>query len=127
VWERVSIFLRDHRRRIAAVVLLVFVVVVGLDLSQTVPRETHLALDLGGDHAEVRSIALSYTSGDELALEARRRYPDGAPDRLRESLDLMPGHYDVRMHLVYADGRIRTREGQFDVPAEGIVVVQWAD
>jgi hypothetical protein len=125
VWERVSSVLRENRRRIAAVVLVVFVLVVGLDLAHTVPRETHLALDLGEGHDLVRSFELSYTCGDESVEQARHRTPDGAPARVSDSLDLVPGHYEVRLDLVYADGHIRTREGQFDVPAEGVVVVQW--
>lgn len=127
MWERVSAALRENRRRIAGLLLGVFVLAVALDLSRTVPRETRLSFDLGGDHDAIRSIDLAYTCGDEAVEQARHRYPEGAPAHLSDALDLVPGHYEVRLDAVYADGHIRTREGQFDAPAEGLVVVQWAD
>jgi hypothetical protein len=127
VWERVSAAFRENRRRIAALVLAAFVLVVVIDLSRTVPRETRLSFDLGEGHDAIRSIELAYTCGDEAVEQARHRYPDGAPAHLSDALDLVPGHYEVRLDAVYADGRIRTREGEFDAPGEGLVVVQWTN
>lgn len=127
MWERVSSYLREHRRRIAGFALVLFVLTVALDLSHTVPHETQLAFDLGADHDDVRSIALAYTHGEEAVEQARHRYPAGAPSRVSDTLDLVPGRYEVRLDLVYADGHTRSREGQFDAPGEGVVVVSWAD
>ncbi len=127
MWERVSSVLRENRRRIAGFVLVLFVLTVALDLSRTVPRETRLAFELGAAHGDVRSVELAYTHGDEPVEAARLRYPEGAPARLVDSLDLVPGHYEVRLDAAYADGRIESHEGQFDAPAEGLVVVQWTD
>jgi hypothetical protein len=126
VWDRVSSYVKENRRRIAGALLVFFVLGIALDLSQTVPRETQLAFDLGADHDDVRSVELAYTCGEEAVEHARHRYPTGAPARLSDALDLVPGHYEVRMDVTYADGRLRTREGQFDAPAEGVVVVSWA-
>lgn len=127
MWERVSGFFADNRRRIAGAVLVVFVLVVAIDLSRTVPRETRLAFDLGPDHDDVRAIELAYTCGDEAVEQARHRYPDGAPARLTDTLDLVPGRYEVRVDLVFVDGHVLTHEGHFVAPADGLVVVQWTD
>lgn len=126
MWERWSSILRDNRRRIAGFVLVLFVLVVVTDLSRTVPRETQLAFDLES-HADVREVELTYTVGDEAVEHARHRYPDGAPSRLRDTLDLVPGRYRVRVDLTYEDGHLVTHQGQFDAPSEGLVVVQWTD
>ena len=125
MWERVSSYLQQHRRRIAAFVLVLFVLTVAVDLSRTVPRETQLAFDLGTGHGDIRSIAMFYTHGEEAVEQARHRYPDGAPSRVTDALDLVPGRYEVRLDLVYADGHVAAREGQFDAPGEGVVVVSW--
>lgn len=125
MWERVSSALTENRRRIAGLVLVAFVVLVAVDLSRTVPRETRLRFDLGADHDDVRSVDLAYTCGDEAVEQAMHRYPQGAPSRLSDTLDLVPGRYEVRLDVVYADGHATVREGQFEAPAEGIVVVQW--
>ena len=127
MWERVSVVLKEHRRRIAGMALVVFVLVVALDLSHTVPRETRLAFDLGPDHDAVRSVELAYTHGDESVELARHRYPSGAPSRVTDTLDLVPGRYEVRMDLSYDDGHVTVHEGQFEAPSEGVIVVQWTD
>jgi hypothetical protein len=127
VWDRFSSYVQEHRRRIAAALLVFFVLGVALDLAHTVPRETRLAFDLGPDHGQVRSVALAYSCGDEAVEQARRRYPEGAPARVSDTLDLVPGRYEVRLDVEYADGHVATRQGQFDAPAEGVVVVSWQD
>ena len=123
MWDRVSNYARANRMRIASAVLAVFVLGVLIDLSSTVPRATQVAYDLGDDHARVRTIALSYTFGDESVREARRHYPQGAPERIRDTVDLVPGRYGVRLDLSDLDGHVITREGEFDAPGEGVVVV----
>ena len=127
MWDRVSALLERHRRRIAGLVLVLFVLGVALDLSRTVPRQTELAYDLGADHYDVRSVELAYTHGEEAVEQSRHRYPDGAPARLTDALDLVPGRYEVRVDLSYQDGHVVTHEGRFEAPAEGTVVVQWTD
>ncbi len=127
MWDRVSGYVREHRRRIAGALLVIFVLGIALDLARTVPRETQLAFDLGTDHDDVRSIELAYTCGDEAVEHARHRYPRGAPARLTDALDLVPGRYQVRLDVAYADGHVRTHEGQFEAPAEGVVVVSWRE
>ncbi|MFO0686278.1 MAG: hypothetical protein U0234_29715 [Sandaracinus sp.] len=123
MWATLTTFVETHRRRIATAVLVLFVLVVGLDLAHTVPRETHLAIELGAHHREVRAIELSYVAEEQAALTARRRFPDGAPSRIEDTLDLVPGRYEVRMDLAYEDGHAETREGSFEAPGEGVVVV----
>jgi len=123
VWERVSSWVRERRRRIASAVLAVFVLIVIIDLANTAPRASELAFDLGAGHASIREVTLSYVHGDEAVREARRRFADGAPSRLTDTLDLVPGHYSVHLALTDRDGRVTTRAGEFDAPSDGLVVV----
>lgn len=123
MWAALTTFVETHRRRIASAVLVLFVLVVGLDLAHTVPRETHLAIEMGSGRHDVRAIELSYVAGEQAALTARRRFPDGAPARLEDTVDLVPGHYEVHVDLSYEDGHVETREGSFEAPGEGTVVV----
>lgn len=125
MWERVSTFVRSHRRRIAGLVLVLFVLVLVVDLSGTVPRETQLSLDLGEDHDDVRELVIEYSEEGELVHYATRRFADGAPRRLSDHVDLLPGHYAVRLGITYEDGHDAEREGEFDAPADGTVVVSW--
>ncbi len=127
MWDRVSVLVEQHRRRIAGVVLVLFVLGVALDLSHTVPRQTQLAYDLGADHRDVRMVELAYTHGEEAVEQARHRYSDGAPARLTDEIDLVPGRYEVRVDLSYEDGHVVTHEGRFEAPGQGTVVVQWTD
>ncbi len=123
MWAALTTFVETHRRRIASAVLVIFVLVVGLDLAHTVPRETHLALELGAGHRDVRAIEMSYVAGEQAALTARRRFPEGAPARIEDTVDLVPGRYEVRMDLTYEDGHAESREGAFEAPGDGVVVV----
>lgn len=128
MWDRVSStaffrYVQANRARIASALLAVFVLGVLIDLSSTLPRATSLAYDLGEDHARVRTVALSYTFGDESVREARRHYPEGAPSRIGDTVDLVPGRYRVRLDLSDLDGHVAIREGEFDAPGEGVVVV----
>lgn len=125
MWERVSSFVERHRRRLAGLVLVAFVLGVALDLSHTAPRATHLVLELGEGHDEVRAVELDYSVGDEAVEHARHRYPGGAPARIHDELDLVPGRYTLRLDATYADGHRSHREGEFDAPGEGDVVVSW--
>ena len=124
MYERVSAWVLANRRRIAGALAIVFVFVLAIDLSGTVPRPTVLAFDLGAGHEAVRTVELTYTAGDdELVEHARHRYAEGAPERITDELDLLPGAYDVRIDLEYGDGRREARQGHFDAPGEGLVVV----
>jgi hypothetical protein len=105
----------------------VFVLVVVLDLAHTVPHETALALDLGATHDDVRDLVVRYTGDGQLAREAHRHYPSGAPSRVTDTIDLVPGPYVVELELDFADGHVEHREGRFDAPGEGLVVVSWRD
>lgn len=127
MWDRLSRFVEQYRRRIAGFLLVFFVLGVGLDLSRTVPREARLAFELGPRHDAVRAITLDYAFGDEDVEHARHRYPDGAPARVSDTLDLVPGRYDVTLELEYADGHVERRDAQFEAPTEGVVVVSWPD
>ena len=57
--------LQKHRRRIATLVVVVGVLVVGGRLFDAVPRDVHLRLRFGPDHAAVREAYVAYEQDGE--------------------------------------------------------------
>ncbi len=128
--ERLSALLAQHRKRIAGLVLALFVVIVAVDIGGTVPRATSLQLAVGDEHAHVREVEITYTeSGPDgpVVRSARRRYPEGAPSRISDSIDLVPGRYRVQLTLTRDDGTTTRRDGRFEAPGEGAIAVSWDD
>ena len=84
--------LQKHRRRIATLVVVVGVLVVGGRLFDAVPRDVHLRLRFGPDHAAVREAysralqhGLDHGEGPETAfavgaLTVQGLFPNGAFD-----------------------------------------------
>jgi hypothetical protein len=117
-------FFRKHRSRIFRVALIALAVVVLLDLSQSLPTETTVELELGerGASAIALHVEVLDASG-EPARVVRLAYPDGVPAHVTETLDLAPGHYRVRVDAEHADGSHDSLEGSLEAPAEGTVHV----
>lgn len=128
--ERLAQLFARHRKRLAGLVLAIFVAVVALEIGTAVPRTTTLHLDVGDEHAQVREVEITYVEGAEdgpIVRTARRRYEDGAPSRIEDRIDLVPGDYRVELALVLADGRTELRQGRFEAPGEGAIAVSWDD
>lgn len=128
--ERLTALFAQHRKRLAGLTLAIFVVVVALDIGSTVPRATSLMLDVGDDHAHVREVEITYVEGDvdgPVVRSARRRYEEGAPSRIADGIDLVPGTYRVQLALTRDDGTTERREGRFEAPGEGAIAVSWGD
>ena len=126
--ERLVALFAQHRKRLSGLLLAAFVVVVALTVGNAVPRATSLRLELGDDHASVREVEITYIEGDAegpIVRSARRRYDDGAPSRITDSIDLVPGPYRVELGLTRDDGTTEHRAGRFDAPGEGAIAVSW--
>jgi hypothetical protein len=104
-------------------VLALFVIIVALDLSQAVPRETRLSLQLAHDDAHFTTATITYTADGELVVHSRQHREGGLPSHIDERRDLSPGHYRVEVELSDDTGGSASREGEFDAPADGLVVV----
>jgi hypothetical protein len=109
-----------NRKRIARVVAVLGVALVGAHLVSTLPREVEIRYDLGGDHRRATEIHLSYlVEGDEMK-GVRFHYAHGAPKVVRHRLDLAPGAYRVVASL-HGPDLSRTLQRDLEVPAEGVI------
>lgn len=118
-WE----WMRTHRRRWAPALAIVGALVVGRELMDGTPREVDVELPLGPEHADVRRVDVSYLESDELVHHVSLRYPEGAPESLRHTVELAPGSYVVAVDLEHEGGATESREGRLEAPAEGRVRV----
>jgi len=119
VWELVV----RHRRRLAPLVLVLGLVVVGSKLFAAVPRETDIRYDLGPSHEEVRELRIAYELEGSAFRDVVLRYPGGAPRTVRHELDLEPGRYEIEVMLVRDDGARSEVRRALRAPAEGVVHV----
>lgn len=115
-------WLAENRRRLAPLVLVLAVVVVGAEASRAVPRETRVHVRLS-DPAAVREVGIDYLGTSGAATSARFSYPRGAQPRVDDVRDLAPGHYTLHVDVLRADGSSSADERELDVPAEGVVLV----
>jgi hypothetical protein len=128
--ERLAQLFARHRKRLAGLVLAVFVAIVAIEIGSAVPRATTILLDVGDDHAHVREVEITYVEGTDdgpMVRTSRRHYEEGAPSRITDSIDLVPGIYLVELSLVRDDGSTSIREGRFEAPGDGAIAVSWAD
>jgi hypothetical protein len=116
-----------HRRRLATLVLVVFLAIVAIQISGAIPREMRLAFPLGPMHSEVTEAHIAYLSGEEQVQSVTLRWPDGAPALVRQTLDLTPGEYEVSITLVERDGSARHLSGRVSAPSDGVVQVALHD
>ncbi|UJR84704.1 hypothetical protein [Sandaracinus amylolyticus] len=118
-WE----WMRTHRRRWAPALAIVAALVVGREVLGSTPREVDVELPIGAEHADIRRVDVTYLESDALVHHVSLRYPSGAPESVRHTVELAPGRYVVAVDLVHEDGATESREGRLDAPAEGRVRV----
>ncbi|HBP18538.1 MAG TPA: hypothetical protein RMH85_11800 [Polyangiaceae bacterium LLY-WYZ-15_(1-7)] len=115
--------LQKHRRRIATLVVVVGVLVVGGRLFDAVPRDVHLRLRFGPDHAAVREAYVAYEQDGEEVVGARFHRPDETVDH---ELSLAPGRYAITATLRTEEGG-RVIRRALRVPSDGVVHVDLYD
>jgi len=122
-WWRVYDVFQKYRRRLAFLVLVVFLSAVALEIGSAVPREVRLSYTFP-DHGHVTEAQIIYGQESESVREVRLRWPDGAPREVRDTMDLSPGDYDVSVLLTDDEGGSRRLRSRVSVPAEGVVRVR---
>lgn len=116
-------FLKQHRRRIAPLVLGAAVLVVGGEWQAHAPSDVEVELPIGAAHSDVTRVDVRYEEGDELVQSVSLRYPDGAPERVRHTAHLPPGRYTIAVELGLRDAGTITRTGRLEAPSDGVVRV----
>lgn len=109
-------WLLKHRRRIATLVMLVGIGVVGGQLANAYPREVSLRMDLGPAHLLLEEADLRFVGESGEVAGLRLNAP--VPQEVRHRLELAPGRYEVQARLQGELGEQQLRRG-FYVPAEG--------
>lgn len=117
-------WLAQHKRRLAPLVLVGGIALVAGPLSNAAPRATSIRLRLP-EPQRVRLVTVSVLDAGEPILGLQLAYEQGAPDRITEELELVPGHYELRVDVTRAAGAqpaSATSIRALEVPADGVVV-----
>lgn len=115
-----------HRKRLAPLVILVGLVVVGATVFDASPRETEIRYDLGPRHEDVVEARIVYVTEGQEVKGVRFQWDDGAPPSLRHTVELAPGRYDIQAEVMGARDHRRIRRA-LRVPADGLVRVDLFD
>jgi hypothetical protein len=108
---------KSTRRRLAAIVAIVGLVVVGSRLAEVWPRDATVAFVLG---PEIEELAVDYLQDGEALASARFRKPTGEPPFFQHTLRLSPGRYQVHV-TQYGPGSVRVEEVRaLLVPKKGV-------
>ena len=118
---RLKELFQKYRRRLATLVLVVFIAVVVIEIAGVVPREMRIAVPMGAEHAQVTEARIDYWQDDENVHSVTLRWAHGAPAIVRHDLSLSPGEYEVSVRLRESDGGERRFTGRVVAPADGVV------
>ncbi len=119
--SRLAALFQKHRRRLSTLVLGIFVAAVIVQIGSAIPRAVQVDVPLGAGHAEVTEARIDYWQDDEPVRSITRRWPNGAPASVRDTLDLSPGEYDVSVTLVDRSGDRRALSGHLKAPGDGVI------
>lgn len=118
---RARALFEQHRKRLALLALVIFLALVGLEITSAIPRETRVDVPLGAAHARITEARIDYFQADEAVHSVTLRWPNGAPATVRHTVDLAPGDYEVSVIVLERDGRRRELTGRLTAPADGVV------
>lgn len=125
VWGRVLAFGRRHKSRLLRTGLLIGGLYAASDLLKFAPQDATLSLPVSelrrdaGPSDELAITVVGREGREPLTHTRTRLAPD--QDELRHVVHLAPGRYVVLVEL-----GTESREGHFEIPAEGVVRVRWA-
>jgi len=105
------------RRRIAAVIAVIGIVLVGGQLARRWPRTVEIAYSIDPGVIE---LDVDYLQEDEAVASARFNQQEAKTALIRHSVRLQPGEYQARMTVYGSDGRAVEHRQVLVVPAAGL-------
>ncbi len=106
------------RRRIAALVAIIGVVVVASRLATAWPRNVNVAYEVGPG---VVALDVDYVQDGQAVWSARFEQPGGKVERFRHSVRLQPGDYQAQITVYTAEGAAREAARKLTAPARGLI------
>jgi len=105
------------RRRLATVIAVFGIVIVGQRLAAHWPREIEIAFEVS---PQVDELDVDYLLDEGAVASARFTQPDAKKTVFRHSVRLQPGEYQVRMTVYRADGPAVEDARVLVVPTDGV-------
>lgn len=105
------------RKRLATVIAVVGLAVVGGQLARAWPRDIQVAYQTG---PEVRRVDVDIVQDGKAVVSARFNRATGDDGAILHTLSLQPGQYRARITIYGPDGRGIEHSRPLTVPAEGL-------
>jgi len=114
---RTNIGPSSTKRRIATLIAIIGLLVVGNHLASIWPRDVEIAYTVD---AHVTGIAVDYLQEGDGVASVRFKQPDANRTVLRHTVRLQPGAYEARIILYSSDGSGVEHRRRLQVPAPGL-------
>ncbi len=108
---------KSTRRRIATVIALIGMVVVGTRLADVWPRDATVVFVV---EPRIAELAVDYLRGSEAVASVRFRRSSGKPPFFEHTLRLSPGEYQVHVTQYGADSSAIEEVRTLQVPGPGV-------
>lgn len=115
-------WLVEHRRRLAPLVLLAGVLIVGSRVAKETSSEMALDFILAEGHPRATSARIAYIRDGSTERGVTMHFPRGVPNAVHHEVELAAGRWDVALEVL-GDGTPKRMSGSFECPAEGRVRV----
>lgn len=127
--ERVRALFRRHKRRIGRLLVMLTLGLIAVEVSSSWPNDATLSLPvaelrrLAGDADELDVVIVLAGEGEDgEAFSHARLHLEPGVRAVTHAVHLAPGRYSVHAVL----GEVR-RVGHFEIPADGVVRVEWRE
>ena len=100
------------------------ILLVASQLLRAAPRDVDVELKLGPDHDRFVELRVAYVQQAEEIHGVAFKFPNGAPERVRHTVQLPAGEFEVHTELRTSSGPILANIGRLQAPSEGRVVIQ---
>lgn len=114
-------WLARHRKRIATMIAMVAIGVIGGHLARNWPRDVDVRFHFGPNHGRLTEATVRYLLEGEEVKVVRFQHAEGTfPEVLDHRVELPPGRYEIEATL-RGIGPTELIRRSFDVPTEGTV------